>query len=172
MLIFFEELEKLKGRTKKIHFSFPIPDIIDRPDVLAFTDAEFTGEVRYAAGLVEVMGEIRFQATMSCGRCLQQFEETFQLPFHERFLKDRNQDEEEYGDEIHRISEESFDLAQYAKEEIFLAIPYVPLCRVDCKGLCPTCGANLNEQQCGCSTERIDPRLADLAKWFEQEQGK
>lgn len=168
MLIFFEELENLKGRPKKIHFSFPIPEILDRPDVLAFSEAEFTGEAQYTAGLVEVIGEIRFQAKMACGRCVQQFQETFQLPFHERFVHERDYEMGE-DDEIHRISEESFDLAQYAKEEIFLAIPYVPLCRDDCQGLCPTCGTNLNEQQCGCTTERIDPRLADLAKWFEQD---
>ncbi|NIV30868.1 MAG: DUF177 domain-containing protein, partial [Anaerolineae bacterium] len=45
------------------------------------------------------------------------------------------------------------------REQAWLAIPMKPLCRADCKGLCPQCGATLNLESCACETERIDPRL-------------
>lgn len=47
-------------------------------------------------------------------------------------------------------------------EEFVLALPVKPLCREDCKGLCPTCGANLNLGPCACASEPTDPRLAAL----------
>ena len=43
-----------------------------------------------------------------------------------------------------------------------LALPPNPLCRPDCKGLCPECGANLNEGMCACSRDEGDPRMAVL----------
>jgi uncharacterized protein len=43
-----------------------------------------------------------------------------------------------------------------------LALTERPLCRDECRGLCPRCGTNLNERDCGCTTEANDPRLAVL----------
>ncbi|MBI3989011.1 MAG: DUF177 domain-containing protein [candidate division NC10 bacterium] len=49
-------------------------------------------------------------------------------------------------------------------ENILLSLPWQPLCREDCRGLCPRCGQNLNEVSCNCHEEEIDPRLALLKK--------
>lgn len=48
-------------------------------------------------------------------------------------------------------------------EEFVLALPIKPLCRDDCKGLCPECGENLNSGLCACPTGPTDPRLAALS---------
>lgn len=48
-------------------------------------------------------------------------------------------------------------------EQVQLNVPMKPLCREDCRGLCPTCGQDLNDSQCGCAAERIDPRWSALA---------
>ncbi len=64
-------------------------------------------------------------------------------------------DEEAYqGKEI--------DLAPAVREQILLSAPASPLCREDCKGLCPTCGKDLNEGECGCDRTAVDPRWAAL----------
>lgn len=55
-----------------------------------------------------------------------------------------------------------FDLGGLLWEEFVLAVPVKPLCRPDCKGICPVCGKNRNEDECACSTEEGDPRLAPL----------
>ncbi len=57
------------------------------------------------------------------------------------------------------------DLAPLVLEQIVLQIPIKPLCREDCKGLCPRCGANLNETTCDCETEAVDQRFAILKKF-------
>ena len=54
------------------------------------------------------------------------------------------------------------DLSPLMREQIVLALPTRPLCRDDCKGLCPTCGANLNTQACACTASSGDSRLAVL----------
>jgi len=54
------------------------------------------------------------------------------------------------------------DLVQLVSEQIYLALPLKPLCREGCKGLCPHCGVNRNEESCDCKEAWIDPRLAPL----------
>lgn len=54
------------------------------------------------------------------------------------------------------------DLEPMVREVLLLDAPLVPLCRPDCKGLCPVCGADLNTESCSCSTEVTDPRWAAL----------
>ena len=56
-----------------------------------------------------------------------------------------------------------------AREVLYLgsAIVFPPLCKPDCKGLCPQCGKNLNEGKCGCSARQVDPRLEILKKLID-----
>ena len=49
--------------------------------------------------------------------------------------------------------EEKFDLNNFVREEILVKTPMKPLCSDDCKGICPICGANKNENPCNCETE-------------------
>jgi uncharacterized protein len=54
------------------------------------------------------------------------------------------------------------DLEPVAREAILLGLPMAPLCREDCRGLCPTCGKDLDEGDCGCAPATTDPRWAGL----------
>jgi uncharacterized protein len=169
----FTELELLKGEAKKIHFTFPYPEVAEENrEVLTLSPVEFDGEAKYAAGLVEVNGTCSFTAQFICSRCLGHFTKSFLEPFNEFFARDRANEKEDDGDqdEIHWVEENPFDLVPYCKEVIFLALPYIPICDEECKGLCPSCGNNLNEKICGCKEERIDPRLAELAKLLNQDE--
>ncbi len=59
-------------------------------------------------------------------------------------------------------SGKEIDLTRALREQILLSIPPSPLCSEDCKGLCPTCGKDLNEGECGCDRTVMDPRWAAL----------
>ena len=61
-----------------------------------------------------------------------------------------------------RGSDLSADGQRLLIEQIQLNVPMKPLCRVDCAGLCPRCGVNLNSGPCGCAGEQIDPRWKAL----------
>jgi DUF177 domain-containing protein len=54
------------------------------------------------------------------------------------------------------------DLDPIVREQLLLAVPTYPVCKDDCKGLCPVCGANLNDRECGCDRHVPDPRWAGL----------
>ena len=58
--------------------------------------------------------------------------------------------------------DEVIDLDELMREQFYLALPMKPLCREDCRGLCPQCGVNLNSGTCDCVAEWKDPRLAPL----------
>ena len=57
------------------------------------------------------------------------------------------------------------DLDPILREQVVLALPGYPLCKESCKGLCSSCGANLNERECGCERRVPDPRWAGLEKF-------
>lgn len=56
----------------------------------------------------------------------------------------------------------SIDVTDVVRQNVLLALPLAPRCRDDCRGLCPRCGADRNQVDCGCEDDDIDPRLAPL----------
>ncbi|HUR21173.1 MAG TPA: DUF177 domain-containing protein, partial [Vicinamibacterales bacterium] len=61
--------------------------------------------------------------------------------------------------------DEQIDLGEVVREQLYLTLPMKPLCREDCKGLCPVCGVNRNRETCTCQQEWVDPRMAALKEW-------
>ena len=72
----------------------------------------------------------------------------------------RDESAEEGDDGVRRIPEDAgeLDLKEAIREEVILSQTLLVLCDPDCKGLCPQCGVNLNEESCECSVEEADPR--------------
>lgn len=108
-------------------------------------------------------GRIHCLVVGTCARCLEQYE--FQVDFRlsRVFVPAQGRDGEEDEDaEIERYSGEEIDLSPVIREGVLLSLPTQPLCRGECRGLCPQCGANLNAAACQCSARRGDPRLAVL----------
>jgi uncharacterized protein len=66
--------------------------------------------------------------------------------------------------EIGFFEGEGLFLADVLREQVLLALPMKVICRSDCRGLCPSCGANLNHEECRCETHATDPRLAPFAR--------
>ncbi len=112
--------------------------------------------------------------SMRCARCLEPFIRPVHVSIEEAFIPTVDmatglpihQDESDTAvliDEHHIL-----DLSEILRQAILLALPLTPLCRPDCKGLCPICGANLNHETCTCTTEEIDPRWAKLQFLLEK----
>jgi uncharacterized protein len=138
-----------------------------RKDVLAAGPLRVNLAVRADEGTALVSGELAIDLKMACSRCLEPAEEHISIPIEERFahasaVKDLDEDED-----LIVVDEDKVDLRPYIEGTVLLYLPISPLCSGDCKGLCPDCGTNLNEQSCGCSQDRIDPRLEALKKLLE-----
>ena len=123
-----------------------------------------TMEIRNTADIVTVrfFGELSYSTC--CDRCLTDMEKTF--PFdYTKDVKAGPGDENFEG--IMLSGDESFDYEQEVVTEVLISFPSKHLCSEDCKGLCPVCGCNLNEQKCSCVQKELDPRLEVLRnlKW-------
>jgi len=94
-----------------------------------------------AGRILLVRGRLETTGSFTCARCLKEFTGPLRVNDFGR--------EKEIGSE-----EEKIDLTPDIREDIILAIPAKPLCRADCRGICPLCGKELNQGDCG-ETERI-----------------
>ena len=91
-----------------------------------------------------------------CRRCLAPVRGEVTAEFRELF------EEESREGESYPLKGDRIDLAPLAREALLLGLPLAPLCRDDCHGLCPSCGADLNLGPCGCPTDDRDPRWRTL----------
>lgn len=137
-------------------------------------DVQVHGSETNGIGIVK--GDLKSRATYRCSRCLCDFTEELHVPIAEHFVQKEDDELSEADlfaglDEQDRtpVTGDTLDLSPHLEQAVHLALPYNPVCKQDCAGLCPECGVNRNEVTCSCNTERIDPRLADLAKFFEKD---
>jgi uncharacterized protein len=112
---------------------------------------------------INVYGSIRFSIESLCARCLSSVDLTLS-PEVRLILSPAGTPEEKIEEDVdyETYSGDEFDLGNYLREIIALSLPIKVLCREECKGLCPNCGANLNEEVCSCKDGWIDPRFRIL----------
>jgi uncharacterized protein len=134
---------------------------------------------RVDGSTVHVRGDLEAPLSLECARCIEPFplavEQSLDLFFlpHEADRPDEEEDEVELSDRdmvVAYYEGDRLDLGETVREQLYLALPMRSLCRQDCKGRCPTCGANLNAGACGCPREvaPTDPRLLPLKKILDE----
>lgn len=158
------------GEPVQLSGNVPIERTIEgRTDVISASPvlAELTASPSLD-GTVGVSGTLTGHLDMVCSRCLEMAHIELDIPFEERF-KQREEDEADLEDDEDMIlaDDDVIELSPYLEEYLTLGMPSAPLCKEDCKGLCQTCGSNLNETACGCDNTVIDPRLAGLKDFFK-----
>jgi uncharacterized protein len=162
------ELGPLRHPLGRLHleFSAPLP---------AGTGAEAAGlvecilDLTNAGGCISVRGQLRVPLQTQCARCLCALEQVLELAVNEECALrqlDAPQSYESPEDslQIPILNDDELDLSELVRQLVAMNIPARTLCREDCRGLCPTCGADLNEGRCGCEGPEIDPRWAGLGK--------
>lgn len=130
------------------------------------------GDVRLTRTLKGVLADVDPHGivNLECGRCLTLMEQPLSFPFSEEFYQtvvvttgaplDRPEEPDVFLiNELHML-----DLEPAMREYALISLPMLPLCNADCKGLCPQCGANLNEGPCDCDTEEVDERFEALKR--------
>jgi uncharacterized protein len=131
------------GTNRDIHFEYPQLSLKPDPDLQL---SDFTGVARMGRtpqGIL-VQGEFQGQAPSECVRCLTGFEQPLHTTFSELFAFDQRS----ITDSGLILPEDAnIDLEPLVREYLLVEYPISPLCTPDCKGLCPICGQNLNEEQ-------------------------
>jgi uncharacterized protein len=122
---------------------------------------------------VHVRGRLTATIQPECGRCLERYEAPADQELDLFYLPRSTAEPEEQEDEVELSDREvvvgyyegvQLDLGEVVREQLYLSLPLKRLCREGCRGLCPTCGKNLNAGGCGCPPpeQPEDPRLAPL----------
>ncbi len=127
------------------------PSIIDIDDPLVVFPhpISYHFRVNRVGNLLLIRGTLETEASFICSCCLKKFTQPVRVVKFER--------EEEIGpDQI------NIDLTEDIREDIILSIPVKPLCRADCRGICPLCGKELNDGECGCSDQVADSPFAKI----------
>lgn len=143
--------------------------------LLSVSPLAMAGTLSYLDGEYHLRSRLSFSTELECSRCLEPFARSFDIPIqlrlhhrvaspHPETKKETAEEEElEQGDlDLFFYSEPVLPFEEIASEQAIMALPMKPLCREDCRGLCPDCGQDLNAGECACDTERIDPRLEGL----------
>jgi len=149
-------LHQTVGYNRTFEFDHPSVQVSDDLDV-----SDLQGQLRLtrtAQGLYAT-GAMQAAAGTECVRCLTSFEQRLAITFDDLFVYPSSRATEP----LLAIPETGLlDLSPLTREYMLLDFPLQPLCRPDCKGLCPECGANWNESECEHKSAAPDPRLAGL----------
>ena len=144
-------------------FPFEIPSIRLPPD-LELND--LTGTVRItrtAQGLL-VQAKLQARIDAECVRCLTEFQQPLAIDFSDLYAF-TTASMTESG--LLLPENGKIDLAPIVRDEMLLAIPIKPLCKPDCKGLCPICGENRNETPCQHEDENLELGPGELSPTLE-----
>ena len=132
------------------------------PDELEITEADLKitapvvlkGMVENAGDVILLKAEAATEIERTCGRCLKVYTE-------------KPAGAENIENDAFIYESDLLDITEPVRESLLLAVPLQALCREDCRGLCPVCGADRNEGDCGCDTTSVDPRLAALKQFIK-----
>ncbi len=167
------DLRPLLAGDRYLSFDYELPLDTDPEDSSSFLyGVSFPSPMKVSGDITNTAGYMRMTLTMSvdyvatCARCLSPVSGEFTLDLEKTVApRDLLGDlDEDRLDDFAIIEDGFLDMDEPLKEQLEMEFPLRFLCKEDCKGLCPKCGKNLNDGDCGCQKKEIDPRLAPLQK--------
>ena len=164
----------------KRNYDFGTPELLLSEalegESLALVARDVQGHIAFTRlrAQVRAVGNVQAQVELQCSRCLELFVTAVDAPLDELFKQtidvvsghplpqSDNPDDDE--DDVFPINQNHIlDLTEPVRQALLVALPMRPLHSEDCRGLCATCGTNLNLAQCDCVPEEGDPRFAALS---------
>ena len=170
------QIDKLKRRPRQIEIDEPdsgftvLHELVDQ-GVVDFKDRiRGTQTASWAGQITEVSGHINTTVTSSCGRCLKPVTSHLEIELLLCY-SDLSDDEGAVAEELEIQREDlgligfsgtEIDLRPDIEQDIIMALPQQLLCAENCRGLCPSCGIDLNQDQCRCERPVFQTGLAAL----------
>lgn len=103
-----------------------------------------------------------------CARCNHPFSEPFSFRFSEHFAKNPENDTED-GEDFYPYAGDRLEILQAVMDNLLLQLPMISVCKPDCKGLCPVCGADRNVTDCNCQPNETPGPFSSLASLTNEE---
>jgi uncharacterized protein len=145
------------------------PEILERPELAELGPVSWKGQVLHTDPGFFLRAKLSYEQTLCCDRCLKPIVERSEPDVELMILVERGPG----GGGEHELHEKDLGVLYLEGEvlqtdpilieQLQLNVPMKPLCRPDCQGLCPHCGADLNVGSCSCEEQTADPRWAALA---------
>jgi uncharacterized protein len=165
----FIDVNKLGVEGVAFDQRFRLPETAEPgPDGVVVGQVRIRGDASLGERGVGLTATLEAELQLACGRCLESFDSPVSCKFSLVLITEPIQVEAAET----QLTEQDLDLFHaeggkahlptIAAEQVYLNLPLKPICKEDCQGLCPTCGANRNRLECGCPSENLDPRLAPL----------
>lgn len=146
---------------------------VSPPDLMLDDDVLIDAIVTRQGRVFFVDGTLSASLQLVCSRCAGEFSYPVNTGFYcqEQPLSNSDTDMETAllkGDmDIDHYAGDEVELNNIFREQIMLAMPMHPLCRIDCRGLCTKCGQNMNIKECGCKEEEVQSPFSVIKKLFE-----
>ncbi len=165
MRVNVSDIIKTEGAGIDVNFSDNLPELQEYDTSVEFKPSfEFTGRIVNLGGLLKLSGDLHFEFSANCLRCLKRVDTFSDIKVEESFVEvSKSDDVDAYTFEGNVV-----DIDKPLMDNIILAMPMKIICSEDCKGLCKTCGTNLNIKNCNCDEhEIVDPRMEILKDYFK-----
>ena len=139
-------------------------DTLDFPSVRSYLQKPHAeGRIFNEAGILHLEGTLTAEMLCVCDRCGEEFESLKEMDLNATIVEENTEDDPE----LFELEGNEIDLDEVLSTCFILDMETKFLCREDCKGLCPTCGKNLNHGACGCR-KSLDPRFAVLEQLLDK----
>jgi uncharacterized protein len=163
------DLTKLIEPVHPLDVKFQPDEIaLDMEDIVLSDEVKLDGTIEKHSYQVDVIGTLTGKANLNCHRCVAPIETNLKIPFRTAYVSSEYKSSEKEvqlsGDDLDLdfYEDDHIDLTALVREQIILNVSDTALCKPDCLGLCPKCGANKNEKTCACDEREIDPRFKVL----------
>jgi uncharacterized protein len=180
----YEELRD-ELASKKIHKTRTIPGtrkhlekmftVIDEPDIHFPHGLEGFVTMYRSHDTLFIRGRIISEVRRNCSRCTKQVSSVFDIPYnYVCLLQTISENEIELKEEdldLSFLTGTDIDIGQIIIEQIVLTLPIQPLCSEECRGLCATCGKDLNTGTCRCHESSTDSRWEKLKNFQIRKEG-
>ncbi len=130
------------------------------------TPVLITGKVENRSGIVKIRYTANYTIKYLCDRCLSEQTKDCKTSFEHVLVHRLFGDD---SDEYILVEGYILNLSELVENDVLLGLPTKLLCKEDCKGLCQTCGKDLNEGPCSCEKEVVNPQFAALKKLFNEQ---
>lgn len=165
-------LSKIFNKDKKVYY---FEGKLDENSIDNITEEfKIIGPVIYKGEIYKMQGEylinvdINYTYSTQCDRCLKPITNEANTTLSGKLIQD-DVDEFEEDENLIYYENDFLDLNKYISMEIISSLPMKSLCDEECKGICPSCGKDLNNGECNCETKEIDPRFEKLKDFFPKE---
>jgi len=168
------ELGRRPGSMREMTLTVPAPADLGIEVLGVAEGAPVDLDLRLEAVMegVLVTGTARTTLTGECARCLEPLTEEIEVGLQELYVYEdhaiTDPDQGDEDDEVSMLQDDLVDLEPLLRDAVVLALPFQPLCRDDCPGLCTECGARLADDPDHTHEAAIDPRWAALAQLDDQ----